>query len=114
GKNRRMERYDDRGGTAGDLRTHGQETARRHAAAVRGRVRLAALAAAVRFHGAARPLGRAPAPQGRRHCARFHGRPRLIRRKTASMNDKTPETALSSDATEVRAQKLKILREQIG
>lgn len=30
------------------------------------------------------------------------------------MNDKTPETALSSDATEVRAQKLKILREQIG
>ena len=30
------------------------------------------------------------------------------------MNDKTPETALSSDVTEVRAQKLKLLREQIG
>ncbi len=30
------------------------------------------------------------------------------------MNDKTTETALSSDVTEVRAQKLKMLREQIG
>ena len=30
------------------------------------------------------------------------------------MNDKTQETALSSDVTEVRAQKLKLLREQIG
>ena len=30
------------------------------------------------------------------------------------MNDKTETTGLSSDATEVRAQKLKLLREQIG
>ncbi|MFA7415628.1 MAG: lysine--tRNA ligase [Rhizobium sp.] len=30
------------------------------------------------------------------------------------MNDKTTEIALSSDATEVRAQKLKLLREQVG
>ena len=30
------------------------------------------------------------------------------------MNDKTEASALSSDATEVRAQKLKLLREQIG
>ncbi|HEV7317969.1 MAG TPA: OB-fold nucleic acid binding domain-containing protein, partial [Ensifer sp.] len=30
------------------------------------------------------------------------------------MNDKTETTGLSSDVTEVRAQKLKLLREQIG
>eukprot|EP01031_Cornospumella_fuschlensis_P050965 gene50965-62329_t len=34
--------------------------------------------------------------------------------KDRTMNDKTETTALSSDVTEVRAQKLKLLREQIG
>ena len=65
-KDPRMECRVDRGGTARHRRPHGQEAEGHRGAAVRGRLRLVALAAAVRFHGDPRPLGRAPAPEGRR------------------------------------------------
>ncbi len=69
----RMECRNDRAGTARHRRPPRQEAARGHPAALRRHVRLGALAAAVRFDGAARPFGRAPAPEGCKPGADRHG-----------------------------------------
>ncbi len=80
GEDPRMEQGNDRGGIARDCRPHGQEAQGRAGAAVCRGFRFVPLPAAVRQHGTARPLGRAPAVEGCRPGRRLDGRQRKVRR----------------------------------